>query len=372
MTPTKQAVERRHIHYFDPLRLIAAFCVIYMHTASGLLRGEVNVQWELCNILTSFSFTAVPLFLMMSGYLLLSDEKTADIPYLYTRRLPRLVVPLAFWTVTALVENLLARHSLTPSLLWTGLALSLRTSPAVHLWYMYLLIALYVLSPLLRACVQSLDAAGRRYLLALIAAVTVQAMLLAVLPQNLDIYVSPDIFDKLKIYSGNLCTFLLGWYLGRTERVFPNWLLGGSAAVLLAVISAGTHVLTVGAGSYTADFQDQSVGFEVALAACVFLLWKQNFNRPLPRFLTSAVALSMPVYMMHGLLLTLLQFYGIAPRSFLGAVGESAAIFAVCLLCMKTAASVKPFCFLITGMPYDAACRSCNWQYILRGPRASP
>lgn len=367
MTPMKPAAGRQHIHYFDPLRLIAAFCVIFNHTASALIRGGIDAQWELLNVCVSFSYTSVPLFLMMSGYLLLSDDKTTDIPYLFTKRLPRLAVPLAFWSVTALLETLLAQHALTPSRLWEGMVLILQTPSATHLWYMYQLIALYLLSPLLRACVRSLDETGHRYILGLIAAITVQSMLLALLPATLEGYVSWDVFGKLKIFYGNLWTFFLGYYLGRTKRRVPNGMLAVCAIVLLAVISAGTHVLTAGAGEYRMDFQDLSVGFEVALAACVFLLWKQNCVKPIPRFLAPAVSLSMPVYLMHGPLLTLLTFYGITPHTFLGTAAGSAAVFAVCFLCMKTAASVKPFCFLITGLRYQEACRSCNWQYTFRG-----
>ena len=91
--------QKTHIHYFDYLRVIGAVSVIYMHVVSSLLRGEVNLQWHLADLLTSFAFTAVPLFLMMSGYLTLSGETAGDIGLLVKKRLPRLVLPLAGWLV---------------------------------------------------------------------------------------------------------------------------------------------------------------------------------------------------------------------------------------------------------------------------------
>jgi len=93
--------ENKHIHSFDYLRVIAALGVIYMHVASGALRAELNAHWHCINVITSAAFTAVPLFFMISGYLLLTDPKTADIGILLKRRLPRLVIPLAAWTVVA-------------------------------------------------------------------------------------------------------------------------------------------------------------------------------------------------------------------------------------------------------------------------------
>ena len=94
--------ERAHVEYFDWLRIIAALSVIFMHTAAGPLRAGINTSWHLLNVCTSLAFTAVPLFFMMSGYLLMTSRKTADISVLLRHRLPRLVVPLAgcgscFW-----------------------------------------------------------------------------------------------------------------------------------------------------------------------------------------------------------------------------------------------------------------------------------
>ena len=62
--------------YFDGLRIFAALCVIFMHTAAGPLRAGVNTDWHLLNVCTSLAFTAVPLFFMMSGYLLMTSRKT--------------------------------------------------------------------------------------------------------------------------------------------------------------------------------------------------------------------------------------------------------------------------------------------------------
>ena len=83
--------ERAHVEYFDWLRIIAALSVIFMHTAAGPLRAGINTGWHLLNVCTSLAFTAVPLFFMMSGYLLMTSRKTADISVLLRHRLPRLL-----------------------------------------------------------------------------------------------------------------------------------------------------------------------------------------------------------------------------------------------------------------------------------------
>lgn len=272
--------ERPHVDYFDGLRIFAALCVIFMHTAAGPLRAGVNTDWHLLNVCTSLAFTAVPLFFMMSGYLLMTSRKTADISVLLRHRLPRLVVPLAGWTVVAVLWQALLGHTLTPGAIWARLVAALHGPAMIHFWYLYTLIALYALSPILYGGIQALGKSGRVYLFVLIAAVSVHTILTTVLPDGAAQYVDLDIFDKLKIFGGSMATFVLGYLLGSYEKEIPNWLLALGAVVLLAVISVGTWVRTVRTGEFNQSFQNQSAGFEIVLASCIFLLCKQTCNRP--------------------------------------------------------------------------------------------
>lgn len=363
MNVLPDSVQRRHIVYFDFLRFIAMCSVIFMHTAAELLRTEVTLQWGLLNACTSFAFTAVPLFLMMSGYLLCAGEKTADVSVLLKKRLPRLLIPLVTWTVIAAFRICIAEQNLTVSAFCDLLIQSFASPIAVHFWYMYLMIALYVLSPLVYSALHHLSRQGHCYLLALIGLVTLHAMAAAVLPDRFDKWIAFDIFEKLKLYGGHFCTFLLGYYLGKMEQKIPNRILIPAAVFLWALITAATHVLTVRHGAYTPDFQNQSAGFEVALAACLFLLFKQNI-RPAARFFAApVVSLGLPVYLMHGVLLSVVHMHGLYPGNLLGTLAMTLGNLIVCYLFTKTIATIRPLCYLFTGMPYRAACKSCNWRY---------
>lgn len=320
--------ERPHVDYFDGLRIFAALCVIFMHTAAGPLRAGVNTDWHLLNVCTSLAFTAVPLFFMMSGYLLMTSRKTADISVLLRHRLPRLVVPLAGWTVVAVLWQMFLAHTLTPGAIWAQLVTALHGPVMVHFWYLYTLIALYALSPILYGGIQVLGKSGRVYL------------------------------------------FVLGYLLGSYEKEIPNWLLALGAVVLLAVISVGTWVRTVRTGEFNQDFQNQSAGFEIVLASCIFLLCKQTCNRP-PRAWVKAVtepvvALSMAIYLMHNIFLSMLYSVGVSVRSFGSTVGVTLLVFAACFVVTKTVATVRPLCYLATGKTYAEACRSCNWVATFR------
>ena len=235
----------------------------------------------------------------------------------------------------------------------------------VHFWYLYTLIALYALSPILYGGIQVLGKSGRVYLFVLAAAVSAHTILMTVLPDGAAQYVDLDIFDKLKIFGGHMATFVLGYLLGSYEKETPNWLLALGAVVLLAVISVGTWVRTVRTGEFNQSFQNQSAGFEIVLASCIFLLCKQTCNRP-PRAWVKAVtgpvvALSMAIYLMHNIFLSMLFSVGVSVHSFGSTVGVTLLAFAACFVVTKTVATIRPLCYLATGKTYAEACRSCNW-----------
>ena len=360
----EQSRDSKHVYYFDYLRLIAAFCVVYMHVAASPLRNPITLGWQLNNAVVSFSFCAVPLFFMMSGYLILSSRKTSDVGILLKKRLPHLLVPLAFWTVTyAVFDNYLA-GTLSFSSIKDVLINSVSNPAEVHLWYMYTLIAIYAVSPILFGGVKSLDGKGRKYIFVLISAVTVLSMVNILLSAFSLRTVRIDLFSKLMIFGGDLVIFVLGYFLGSTKIRIPNFCLIIFTVAVFSAITVGTHFVSASANEYSQLFQSQHEGFEVALAAGIFLLFKQNFNKP-SRILKAVpiVPLTMSIYFSHLVFIYLAYRLGITNTGFKTTILMVLCVFIISYLFSKTAATIKPLCFLITGLRYKEACETCNWIY---------
>lgn len=364
---------KRHYSYIDTLRVVSAAGVIFMHTAAtalrvGVLEGAPYVTrgWHLLNLLTSFAFTAVPLFFMISGYLLLSDEKTGDVSVLFRRRLPRLIVPMAVWTLLTAVWKCVEGGE-------GALGVLVRLRDALYgpvitpLWFMYALIVLYLLSPFLYAGLNGLPKGGHKLVLVLIGLVSLRSALAALLPDSFGTYLNLYVLKSLQALGGNLLLMLLGWYLGNWEKRLPKPLLWGVAAGTWFVIVVGTYVRTRLNGYYDQAFQTQSAGFEVLLAACVFLLARQGEEKPSRLISAAPVApLTLPMYLMHGLTLLMLFHYGVDPQRFPAVIGVTLLVFVGTFLISKTLASIKPLCYITTGLRFDAACESCNWQWTVR------
>lgn len=358
--------EKKHLYYFDYMRILAAFGVVFMHVAAQPLRGSINGEWQVLNVLTSLAFTAVPFFMMMSGYLLLSGERTADVSLLLKKRLPRLLVPLMFWTVMVVFYLMYRWQDYTLTGFVTRLLPALHQPAWIHFWYMYTLLALYVISPVLSVALRNLDRKGHLFVLGIIGLITLKAVLTAFFPDWSATYLNIDLLNKLTFFDGHLATFILGYYLGKSDRRIPNVALGLGALVLLAVITVGTAFASSAAGGYDPRFQTQSAGLEVLLAACLFLLFKQRANRS-TKLLSwvPVVPLTYAIYFMHNILVGIMQEQH--PTVTLADTLQMTAVnFIICYFVTKTAATVPVLCYAVTGLSFKEACRSCNWIYTFK------
>lgn len=362
-------MKKQHVNYFDYLRILASFCVVYMHVAAGPLRGEMGLSWHLTSFFTGFAFIAVPLFFMMSGYLLLNDQKTADVSVLLKHRIPHLLVPLVVWSGMILVLYSYIFKDMTFAF-YKSEAIEMLSDPiAVHLWYLYTLIAIYMVSPILYGGLKNLDKKGHILVFVVICLVSLKTIMQVVLPYEYALLFDIDVISKLSIFSGHLCTFILGYYLGNSERKVPNFLLIILGVIVLGIITVGTYRLTVENGAFTQSYHIQGSGFQVLSAAIVFLLAKQNLNKPVKSKLIDLkpfVTLSFGVYFIHIPIIDILDEMNVVNNCFKHTVIQTVLIYFASFLIMKTVATIKPLCYITTGISYKRACESCNWIYTFR------
>lgn len=154
----------RRMAELDLLRCLAILMVVTLHAAAPLLSDPALMgtpAWYFCLLLDPFSRTGVPLFFMLSGFLLLRDPRTLQVAPFYRRRIPRLAVPLVLWNlIYALADAWSARRPFSPLEYLEGL---LDRGCYYHIWFIYLLLGLYLLAPFLKRIVD--HASGREVLL---------------------------------------------------------------------------------------------------------------------------------------------------------------------------------------------------------------
>ena len=95
-----------HNPNIDTMRVIAAFAVVWLHVSVSVVYGDPSVAstgWWAGNLVDSFTRWSVPLFVMISGALLLSAPANPSPLDFWLKRLRRLLPALVFWTLVYFV-----------------------------------------------------------------------------------------------------------------------------------------------------------------------------------------------------------------------------------------------------------------------------
>ena len=351
---------------FDLIRAASMAAVVYLHTAAGGLRqSEDMALWHLSNLLSSLAVAAVPLFFMISGALLLGSEKTDDPAYLLRRRLPRVAVPGLCWSLLVVGGVWLSQGG-------EAALLKLVNLPGISVitpyWFLYALIPMYLLSPLLKRLTDHMEERHWQYLLGLWVVVTLGLNQLSrFLPDPWYALLRENQTLNVSLLEGYLGYFLLGAWLDRMERPPARRILLAAALGSWAVIALGTWGVFLVTGVYGEQFATYRGVFTMVLSASLFLLFRDAFRgRRSGRAAVLLSACSFGVYLAHPMAIELLQKLLGGGLTVPGQLAVWLLSLAGCVLGVVLVSSVPGLCFLATGQRFRDACRESNVFAILR------
>jgi surface polysaccharide O-acyltransferase-like enzyme len=312
-TPSVNIPEKESValmNWADRLRNIATLMVIAIHLAAPIAfeYPDLNTSWWWTgNIINSMTRPGVPLFVMLSGFLLLS--KDYDLIDFLKRRFSRVIIPALFWMSYYLYNNHFINNK--PASLKEGL-LELVSGPVhYHMWFIYLIIGLYLIYPILRPWVRQASERDLIYFLLL-------CMFATWFYKPLYHFTGQQIGVYFELLSNNCGHFVLGYYLGqktcRTSHTgsLSSWpcsdrQLGfiGLGLVLFGTMatSLASYWLNIGRGDdvkFDVIFYDYLMPNVGIGAIGWFLLAKQWMNNPpLKAFEVAFAAASFGIYFVH-------------------------------------------------------------------------
>ena len=144
----------RGIQYINRLRILAIYLVVTAHVAIWLAMEApaFSFDWWVGGWLFYLGHASIPIFVMISGALLLDDSRRESAGQFYRRRLYRVGIPLVFWTAVYLaVRVFIDGEKLTVA---RAVHLILSADPYYHLWFLYMIFGLYLVTPMLRTFVR--------------------------------------------------------------------------------------------------------------------------------------------------------------------------------------------------------------------------
>ena len=288
--------QKHSIFYIDFLRFIAAVAVVAIHVLGPFrqLYGEIpDSDWLAAMGINSVSRWAVPIFMMISGALLLSTERAFDCQHYLIKRLSKVAIPFVGWTIIyAIVVGFVAQGwSLTETL--TVIQKSPNDPAWYHLWFFYDFIPLYFVIPFLIPLLKKLSSE----LIKLVVVVCAVMFLMNWLG------VESFLLQSLVLYTGYL---ILGWYLfNRDNRdSLTAWSIAGITMLLLNFF--GSWELAVKSGEYSSLFMGYKTLNTMVIAGMLFVIAQVHADKIQGRFrgLVSIISkYSLGIYLLHPLLL---------------------------------------------------------------------
>ena len=335
--------------YLDLCRVLAIFGVVMIHIVPMWLYPVDSFDWNALSFYNSLSRVCVPLFVMISGALLLAPGREVPLKTLYGKYLLRFVTCLLFWSAMYYLFIVYARD---PSFHWRDFEprrfiASVLGGHPYHHWFLFMIITLYIISPLLRHI-----AGSRRltlYYLALWGVFEIGVYSLQLVGTAF-----PDLGATGLFWLGQADAFankvtptmvmgmsgymVLGYYLhanpprGAALRLLQVLGLAGLAVTLL-----GTYAISLRAGQLAEAFYSARSLAVLAMSVAVFVsaraMWPAA-TRKENRLLKTVAECSFGVYLIHDFFLVFLGGRGFTPALFSRAVSPllvNLAYFCLCL-----------------------------------------
>ena len=310
MTGDKQVGKQEgivHHSWIDLVRVVAVFQVVLVHLSYVIFfKDELPPSdWAAANFYDSLSRMGVPLFFMVSGFLLLG--KSEPVSDFFRKRFVKVGIPALFWSVFYLFFAVAAYRNGTMSpfrILLSMLKTMYLGDVEIHLWFLYILLGIYLVAPLLRVFV---SAASQRDLAYFAIMWFVATPFLEVLQFLTGFKTALDI----PVVAGYVGYFMLGYLLRDVRLSRRGWILSVLGIVVaVAITFIGTGLLSAGEEHVEIRLYSYFSLPTVLASICGFLVLKDLGKRLSGKAGTAMriiSAASFGIYLIHILVVDLLR-----------------------------------------------------------------
>jgi surface polysaccharide O-acyltransferase-like enzyme len=298
--------------YIDNLRAVAITAVIALHIAAPPVvnlfdKYGAKAGWWTANFYDSLCRFCVPVFIMITGALLL--PQVIGLREFLHKRLNRILIPFIFWSLVYLIFSLIAKErvegtiSFINVITWIGIQFIQGT--AVHLWYVYMLIGLYLFIPIIKPWVQTASNKALLYFL---------IIWIITLIFNQQTILEFDTSFDISNFGGFTGYLILGYYLAHRLILNRKTMLYAGVLFLVGflITISCTFYLSKKNGSFTEDFYDYLTINVMMMSAGIFILfkgWQPNLNPRIAALRDTVSQYGFGIYLNHVLILTLLSYY---------------------------------------------------------------
>lgn len=304
------------ISYIDSAKVIAIIAVVALHVSASLFyqfTPNPSSEWWIGNVVDSICRWGVPIFLMCSGVVMLSKQKAEHLHNFFKKRFVKIVIPLIGWSFIYVLWKY--RLAIDISIVEREAKLFISGASYYHLNFLYYLLGLYLITPVLRVFISNADKSTIEYFIGFwLLATTGYSYFAKITHLSINIPLTP--------FSGYIGYYVLGYYLHtfpirRTAMVFYFCGMAGLGATIL-----GTFFLCQLTGAPNEYFYGYLNLTVIMMATAVFIFIKSKDAGLPPNFrLSYTSGLAFGIYLIHPIVLELLAMLGITANTFYPIIG---------------------------------------------------
>lgn len=293
------------VFYMDFLRVISMFAVIILHTASSKINSVdiCGLNWQVLNFFDSATRWCVPIFVMISGILFLNPKKEISIGNIYKKYIPRLLIILFAWNFLYAIFSCVVEHSFSLQTFISNILLG-----PVHMWFLYMIIGLYMITPFLRKI--AIDEKLLKYFLLLWFIFSTINIIAQITGFNI---ATTILEDKMSIHFviGFSGYFLLGYFLSTKQYKNKYAIIIGIICFFVTIV--GTYLLSIGNNVTNqllySNLSPNTIGISIAIFILIKNTYdnKEKINIKLKNIINMFSKYSLGIYIIHFWILNILS-----------------------------------------------------------------
>lgn len=279
--------------YLNILRAFAIISVVALHSYGNFLIEAQHYgtrTWYILNAATSLFRTGVPLFFMISGYLLLSSDKSKNIKEFYKGKLPKLAILIIIFNIF---------YYLFDKYLGVGVPFKEFISRVFnmgykyHMWFVYVMLGIYLLTPFIKRIIDNCKI-GEIILFEFV--ILLVPTIIAFINTCLELQIK--LFNPL--VDGYFAYFVLGYILGKLDIKFFQRIILYAFGIIGFVLAIYGNIWASSGGEMNLIFNGGNALPHYLSAAAIFVLFKNFKKETLFTKCTDCIAkVSFGIYWIH-------------------------------------------------------------------------
>ncbi len=289
------------------LRILAGFFVIFLHTTDPFLLFDQYIggsSWWFVYLLNTLAKVAVPIFVMLSGYLLFRPEKIGSLMEFYSKRVRRVGTPLLLWLVILFFWK---AYWLNIPITLEYIVKTLITVDIGPLYFLVVILELYLITPMLYRLVYKNGKIKFPYILGFL----VFSILTAFIPFYF--------FQNKFSFSQNIITialpyifyFVLGGYL-RSKSYKRKYIF----IPLVVYLGLGLLTIYLAKGDLSSIFTSYFSPTIIIMSFCLFYFVtgfekriSSTINKTFKKYITYFSKTILGIFLIHPYILDILKAY---------------------------------------------------------------